>query len=51
MVASVVEEEALALGDVMQMLEEASHLRAHSLELEEKSRSLEQATRELRATN
>ncbi len=51
MVASVVEEEALALDDVMQMLEEASQLRAHSLELEEKSRSLEQATRELREAN
>lgn len=51
MVASVVEEEALALDDVMQILEEASQLRAHSLELEEKSRSLEQATRELRAAN
>jgi signal transduction histidine kinase len=51
MVASVVEEEALALDDVMQMLEEASQLRAHSLELEEKSRSLERATRELREAN
>ncbi|MGH8849261.1 MAG: sensor histidine kinase, partial [Polaromonas sp.] len=51
MVASVVEEEALALDDVMQILEEASQLRAHSLELEEKSLSLEQATRELRAAN
>jgi len=51
MVASVVEEEALALDDVMQMLDEASQLRAHSLELEEKSRSLEQATRELREAN
>jgi signal transduction histidine kinase len=51
MVASVVEEEALALDDVMQILEEASQLRAHSLELEEKSQSLERATRELRAAN
>ncbi len=51
MVASVVEEEALALDDVMQILDEASQLRAHSVELEEKSRSLEQATRELRAAN
>lgn len=51
MVASVVEEEALALDDVMQILQEASQLRAHSLELEEKSRSLERATRELRAAN
>ena len=51
MVASVVEEEALALDDVLQILDETSRLRAHSAELEEKSRSLEQATRELRAAN
>ena len=51
MVASVVEEEALALDDVLQILDEASRLRAHSAELEEKSTSLEQATRELRAAN
>jgi Na+/proline symporter/nitrogen-specific signal transduction histidine kinase len=51
MVASVVEEDALALDDVMEILEEASRLRAHSAELEEKSRSLELATRELRAAN
>jgi len=51
MVASVVEEEALALDDVLQILDETSRLRAHSAELEEKSRSLEQATGELRAAN
>ena len=51
MVASVVEEEALGLDDVMRILDEASQLRAHSLELEDKSRSLERATRELRAAN
>lgn len=51
MVASVVEEEALELDDVMRILEEASQLRAHSEALEEKSRSLEQATRELQAAN
>ena len=51
MVASVVEEEALALDDVLQILDETSRLRAHSAELEEKSKSLEQATRELRAAN
>ena len=51
MVASVVEEEALALDDVLQILDEASQLRAHSIELEEKSLSLERATTELRAAN
>lgn len=51
MVASVVEEEALALDDVMHILDETSQLRAHSAELEAKSRSLEQATRQLRTAN
>ncbi|KGJ94044.1 sensor histidine kinase [Colwellia psychrerythraea] len=51
MVASVVEEEALELDDVMRILEEASQLRAYSEALEEKSRSLEQATKELQAAN
>ena len=51
MVASVVEEEALELDDVMRILEEASQLRAYSQALEEKSRSLEQATKELQAAN
>ncbi|MCX7659130.1 sensor histidine kinase [Caldimonas sp.] len=51
MVASVVEEEALDLDDVMRMLEETSQLRAHSRELEEKSRALEQLTAELRQAN
>ncbi|PHR84937.1 MAG: histidine kinase [Colwellia sp.] len=51
MVASVVEEEALELDDVMRILDEASQLRAHSEALEEKSRSLEQATRELQTAN
>ena len=50
-VASVVEEEPLDLGDVMRILDEASQLRVHSHALEEKSRSLEQATAELRAAN
>ena len=40
MVASVVEEEALELDDVMRILDEASQLRAYSRELEEKSLSL-----------
>ena len=51
MVASVVEEEALDLDDVMRILDEASQLRAYSHELEDKSRSLERATDELRAAN
>ena len=51
MVASVVEEEALGLDDVMRILDEASQLRAYSRELEDKSRSLERATAELRAAN
>jgi Na+/proline symporter/nitrogen-specific signal transduction histidine kinase len=51
MVASVVEEEALDLDDVMRILDEASQLRAYSHALEEKSRSLERATRELQAAN
>jgi Na+/proline symporter/signal transduction histidine kinase len=51
MVASVVEEEALNLDDVMRILDEASQLRAHSRELEEKSLSLQRATAELRAAN
>ena len=51
MVASVVEEEALDLDDVMRILDEASQLRAYSHALEDKSRSLERATEELRAAN
>ena len=50
-VAAVVEEEALGLHDVMRILDEASQLRAYSHRLEDKSRSLEQATDELRAAN
>jgi Na+/proline symporter/nitrogen-specific signal transduction histidine kinase len=51
MVASVVEEEALSLDDVMRILDEASQVRAYSLALEDKSRSLEVATAELRQAN
>lgn len=51
MVASVVEEEALDLDDVMRILDEASQLRAYSHALEDKSRSLERATEELRTAN
>ncbi|WP_234264866.1 sensor histidine kinase [Hydrogenophaga sp. NFH-34] len=51
MVASVVEEDSLDLQDVMRILDEASQLRAYSHALEEKSRSLERATGELRQAN
>jgi hypothetical protein len=51
MVASVVEEEALDLDDVLRILDEASQLRTYSHALEEKSHSLEQATTELREAN
>ena len=50
-VASVVEEEQLAIEDVMRIVDEASQLRAYSHALEEKSLSLERASRELRAAN
>jgi signal transduction histidine kinase len=51
LVASSVEEETLTPEDVLRILEETSQLRAHSLELEEKSASLERATLQLRAAN
>ncbi|UJW83028.1 sensor histidine kinase [Hydrogenophaga sp. SL48] len=51
MVASVAEEEKLDLDDVMRILDEASQLRAYSHALEDKSRSLERATAELREAN
>jgi Na+/proline symporter/nitrogen-specific signal transduction histidine kinase len=50
-VASVAREEPPGLEEVMDILDEASQVRAHSQELEEKSRALEAATRELRAAN
>jgi signal transduction histidine kinase len=50
-VAAAVEEEALGLDDVMRILDEASQLRTYSHALEDKSRSLERATSELRAAN
>lgn len=51
MVATVVQEEPLGLGEVMDILDEASQVRAYSHQLEEKSRALEAATAELRAAN
>ena len=51
MVASVVQEEAVGLEEVLDILDEASQVRAYSRELEVKSRQLEAATAELRAAN
>jgi signal transduction histidine kinase len=51
MVSSVVQEEPLGLDEVMDILDEASQVRAYSHQLEEKSRELEAATEELRAAN
>ncbi len=51
MVSTVVQEEPLGLDEVMDILDEASQVRAYSHQLEEKSRALEAATAELRAAN
>ncbi len=51
MVASVTQEEALGLDEVLDILDEASQIRAYSHELERKSQELEAATAELRAAN
>jgi Na+/proline symporter/signal transduction histidine kinase len=51
MVASVVHEEPPGLDEVLDILDEASQIRAYSHQLEEKSRALEAATAELRAAN
>jgi signal transduction histidine kinase len=51
MVSSVTQEEPLGLEEVMDILDEASHIRAYSQELEQKSQELENATTELRAAN
>lgn len=51
MVASVTAEEPLGLDEVLNILDEASQIRAYSRELEEKSRELEAATGELKAAN
>jgi Na+/proline symporter/nitrogen-specific signal transduction histidine kinase len=50
-VASVVQEEPPGLDEVMDILDEASQVRAYSHELEQKSRELEAATTGLRAAN
>lgn len=51
MVSSVSKEEPLGLDEVMDILDEASQVRAYSVQLEDKSRELEAATAELRAAN
>lgn len=51
MVSSVVQEEPLGLDEVMDILDEASQIKAYSHELEQKSRELELATAELKAAN
>jgi signal transduction histidine kinase len=51
MVASVTQEETLGLDEVLDILDEASQIRAYSHELEQKSRALEAATADLRAAN
>ncbi|MDR2241026.1 MAG: sensor histidine kinase [Zoogloeaceae bacterium] len=51
MVASVVKEEPLGPDEVMNILDEASQVRAYSRQLEQKSRELEEATADLRAAN
>jgi Na+/proline symporter/signal transduction histidine kinase len=51
LMASVVQEEPLGLDEVMNILDEASQMRAYSRELEAKSRELERATGDLRAAN
>ena len=51
MVASVVHEEPPGLDEVLDILDEASQVRAYSQQLEQKSRELEAATAELRAAN
>ena len=51
MVASVTQEEPLGLDEVMDILDEASQIRAYSHELEQKSQELQAATKELRAAN
>jgi hypothetical protein len=51
MVASVAREENLGLDEVLDILDEATQVRAYSRELEIKSRELEAATTELREAN
>jgi Na+/proline symporter/signal transduction histidine kinase len=50
-VASVVDEEPLAVGEVLQILDETSEVLAYSRALERKSQQLQEATSELRQAN
>jgi len=51
MVASVAQEEDLGLDEVLDILDEATQVRAYSRELEAKQQALEVATAELRSAN
>jgi Na+/proline symporter/nitrogen-specific signal transduction histidine kinase len=51
MIASLVQQQPPGIDEVMNILDEASQVRAYSRRLEQKSRELEEATRELRAAN
>ncbi|MES9813976.1 MAG: ATP-binding protein [Candidatus Thiodiazotropha sp.] len=51
MVSSVTTEETLGMDEVLNILDEASQIRAYSKELERKSHQLEKATRELKEAN
>ncbi len=51
MVSSVAREDHLGLDEVLDILDEASQVRAYSRELESKQQALEAATAELRAAN
>lgn len=51
MVASVAQEEEIGLEEVLDILDEATQVRAYTRELETKQRALELATEELRAAN
>jgi len=51
MIASVVQQQAPGIDEVMNILDEASQVRAYSRQLEQKSKQLEEATSELRAAN
>ena len=51
MIASVVEEEPLNIGEVMHIIDEASQVLAYSRRLEQQSSELEVATNELRSAN
>ncbi len=51
MVSSVVKEEPLGIGEVMEILDETSQVIEYSRQLEEKSRQLERATADLREAN